>query len=86
MNETGLQYAEELLKRYNGTPDEWEHLQAIKARLISASPEMLIDAYNNGFHEGYSQGFDDGYLHNTRPLSILLVFISFALAFVSILK
>lgn len=41
MNETGLQYAEELLKRYNGTPDEWDHLQAIKARLISAAPEML---------------------------------------------
>ena len=86
MNETGLQYAEELLKRYNGTPDEWEHLQAIKARLISAAPEMLKDAYNKGFHEGYSKGFDDGYLHNTRPLSILLIFVSFALVVVATLK
>ena len=86
MNETGLQYAEELLKRYNGTPDEWEHLQAIKARLVSASPEMLKDAYNKGFHEGYSKGFDDGSLNNTRTLSILLIFVSFALVVVATLK
>lgn len=44
------------------------------------------DAYNKGFHEGYSQGFDEGYLHNTRPLSILLTFVSFALVLVATLK
>ena len=56
------------------------------ARLISAAPEMLKDAYNKGFHDGYSKGYDEGYLNNTRVLSILLIFVSFALVVVATLK
>ena len=48
MNETGLQYAEELLKRYNGTPDEWEHLQAIKADMQSAYPGNDSPVHTSG--------------------------------------
>ena len=48
MNETGLQYAEELLKRYNGTPDEWEHLQAIKADMQSAYQEKDSPVHTSG--------------------------------------
>jgi hypothetical protein len=48
MNETGLQYAEELLKRYNGTPDEWEHLHAIKADMQSAYPGKDYPTHTSG--------------------------------------
>lgn len=48
MSETGLQYAEELLRRYNGTPDEWEHLQSIKADMQSAYPGKDYPVHTSG--------------------------------------
>ena len=41
---------------------------------------------NKSFHDGYSKGYDDGSLNNTRTLSILLIFVSFALVVVATLK
>ena len=48
MNETVLQYAEELLKRYNGTHDEWGHLQAIEADMQSAYPGKDYPVHTSG--------------------------------------
>lgn len=50
------------------------------------SHKIRKDAYNKGFHDGYSKGYDEVYLNNTRALSILLIFVSFALVVVATLK